>query len=519
MFTTFARRLTGWYVAAAVTMVVTVLVVVAVLALSVYVHGLQETIDTDAREAEAFALRSAMQRQPFVDAAVEIEKRLARPGIRMVAAGPFRRDGNRPSLRESGPVLMRPAAPTPPPRRQLDARVPNVSGPPIPPYVVVNGTVLQNRDPREIRSTGSRMGFALNAALGSHFQRVDLAGGNLSIIIDPDATQRFALWLLLGVTVLGALAGVLAWISGRYLTGQVLRPLIDVTHALQRFATRDFTPQAIAVAGKSDFDAIALAYNAAAAQVANAFAERSQAEAQMRQFVADAGHELRTPLTIVLGYMDLLRRRADAGDERSRRIFSAISIEGARMRTLIDNLVLLARMEGDDVRTPEPPFEICPLLEQIVDSRRLLEPSLRITLECAVDATVIGNEGEIQEAIANVVDNAIKYAPGTPIRIALEASGDGVAVSIADRGPGIRPEDREAIFDRFYRGTTRGEVEGSGLGLAIARRAAERAGGTLVLADTSPAGTTFALHLRTDRVRKREPRAAAAPATAGTPGE
>ena len=515
MFTTFARRLTGWYVAAAVTMVVTVLVVVAALALSTYVHGLQDTIDTDAREAEAFALRAAMQRQPFVDAAVEIEKRLARPGIRMVAAGPFVRDGNRPSSRESGPVLMRPTPATRPPvrpRPQLDARVPNVVGPPIPPYVVVNGVVFQNRDPREIRSTGSRFGFALNAALGSHFQRVDLAGGNLSIIIDPDATQRFALWLLLGVTVLGALAGVLAWISGRYLTGQVLRPLIDVTHALQRFATRDFTPQPIAVAGKSDFDAIAVAYNAAAAQVANAFAERSQAESQMRQFVADAGHELRTPLTIVLGYMDLLRRRADAGDERSRRIFSAISIEGARMRTLIDNLVLLARMEGDDVRPPEPPFDVCPLLEQIVDARRLLEPSLQIALECAIDATVIGNESEIQEAIANVVDNAIKYAPGTPIRITLEASEDGVVVSIADQGPGIRPEDREAIFDRFYRGATRGEVEGSGLGLAIARRAAERAGGTLILADTSPAGTTFVLHLRADRVRKREPSTAAASA-------
>ncbi len=118
--------------------------------------------------------------------------------------------------------------------------------------------------------------------------------------------MHVALWLLAGVLVVGALAGVLAWFLGRYITLQVLRPLVDVTHALQRFATRDFTPQPIAVAGKSEFDAIALAYNAAAAQVSSAFAERQQAESQMRQFVADAGHELRTPLTIVLGYIDLL---------------------------------------------------------------------------------------------------------------------------------------------------------------------------------------------------------------------
>jgi two-component system OmpR family sensor kinase len=299
--------------------------------------------------------------------------------------------------------------------------------------------------------------------------------------------------------------GVLAWLGGRYITRQVLRPLVEVTSALQRFAARDFRPQPVAVAGKSEFDAIALAYNAASSQVAAAFAERRLAETQMRQFVADAGHELRTPLTIVLGYIDLLRRRADAGDERSRRIFWAIGIEGARMRTLIDNLVLLARMEGEDVRPPEP-FDLCPLLEQIVDARRLLQPGLPIALDCAVDATVIGNLTEIHEAIANVVDNAIKYAPGSPIRIVADAADGGVEITVADQGPGIHPDDREAIFDRFYRGATRGEVEGSGLGLAIAKRAVERAGGTLVLTDSSPAGTTFALRLRADQVRKREAR-------------
>jgi two-component system OmpR family sensor kinase len=523
MFTPFARRLTAWYVAAGVSMVLAVSLAFAVVAMMVYVHGIQDTIDTDARDAQVFALRAAIQRQSFVNAAVEIEKRLAHPGIRLVAAGPFPQQG-RPASRPSttrAPQLMLPTLSTPGPSAApgttLDARLPAASGPPIPPYVVANGQVFTNRDPRELRSGGSRMGFAIDAALGVHFQRIDLVDGELRIIADSDATQRVALWLLGGALLLCTLAGVLAWIAGRFITGQVLQPLVEVTRALQRFATRDFTPQSIAVAGKSDFDAIALAYNAAASQVAAAFAERAQAESQMRQFVADAGHELRTPLTIVLGYIDLLRRKADAGDQRSRRIFSAISIEGARMRTLIDNLVLLARMEGDDVRPPEI-FELCPLLEQLVDARRLLEASLQIELDCAVDATVIGNESEVQEAIANVVDNAIKYAPGTPIRIATAATNDGVVVTVSDRGPGIHPDDREAIFDRFYRGATRGEVEGSGLGLAIAKRALERAGGMLVLAETSPAGTTFALHLRADRVRKREPRSQPA-ATAGTRGE
>ena len=225
----------------------------------------------------------------------------------------------------------------------------------------------------------------------------------------------------------------------------------------------------------------------------------------MRQFVADAGHELRTPLTIVLGYIDLLKRRAPE-DERSRRIFETIAIESSRMRTLIDNLVLLARLEGQD-RRPVEPFALTPLLEDdIVATRAALAPGgVRLTLDITVDANIIGDRGEIYEAIANVVDNAIKYAPGSPIEIFVGRAAGGVEITIRDHGPGIAAADRDLIFDRFYRGTLRVDVEGSGLGLPIARRAIERAGGTLALAETSESGTAFRLTLRADTVVARTP--------------
>jgi two-component system, OmpR family, sensor kinase len=474
MFTRFARRLTFWYVAAAVALVLVVATACAVLAMSFYAHIVGDGISDGARDAAAFAARAEIRKQSFESAAVELEQRDHRTGVRMYAT------------RRGAPESRTPPEETPIP------------------YTIVDGRV-ERKDVRTLRFAGPRLGLALATAFGARPQRIEFLDGDLQLAAAPEDFQRIALWLVACIVAVSTGAGVLAWFGGRFITRQVLRPLVEVTSALQRFAARDFRPQPITVAGKSEFDAIALAYNAAASQVAAAFAERQAAETQMRQFVADAGHELRTPLTIVLGYIDLLRRRADAGDERSRRIFASIAIEGARMRTLIDNLVLLARMEGADVRPPEP-FELCPLLEQIVDARKLLHPGLPIALDCRVDATVIGDLTEIHEAIANVVDNAIKYAPGSPIRIVADAADGGVEVTIADQGPGIHPDDRDSIFDRFYRGATRGDVEGSGLGLAIAKRAVERAGGSLRLADTSPAGTTFALRLRADQVTKAEAR-------------
>jgi len=316
---------------------------------------------------------------------------------------------------------------------------------------------------------------------------------------DSDNFARFALGLFGLVLLAAGVAGVLAWTAGRFITQSAIQPLIDVTRALQRFAARDFSPQSIDVAGNSEFDTLAHAYNAASTQVAAAFAEREAAESQMRQFVADAGHELRTPLTIVLGYIDVLRRRA-ADDERSRRIFETIAVESGRMRTLIDNLVLLTRLDSDEAR-PIEPFDLAELLTRdIVETRRALAPRVRFELDIAADASVIGDRTEIYEAIANVVDNAIKYAPDSPIAVRVRAAGTAIEIDVADAGPGIPPADRAAVFDRFYRGASRGEVEGSGLGLAIAKRVIERAGGTLTLLDTA-AGATFRFRLRADNIR------------------
>jgi two-component system OmpR family sensor kinase len=324
--------------------------------------------------------------------------------------------------------------------------------------------------------------------------------GMMGFTADPALFQTAAFGLLAAIVLAALVVGALAAVVGRYITRHAIRPLVDVTEALQRFAARDFRAQPIAVAGRSDFDVLADAYNAASAQVAAAFAERDAAESQMRLFVADAGHELRTPLTIVLGYIDLLRRRAGATDERSAFIFSSIAAEGRRMRTLIDNLVLLAKLEGDDTR-PIEPFAIGELIAEIIEVRHGLDPSVRFEVDARVDAAAIAERTEIHVALSNLIDNAIKYAPGSPIRLTIDSHQRAtVEISVADEGPGIDPEERATIFERFSRGTNRGEVEGSGLGLAIAKRAVERAGGTIALDPSVVRGTRFVLTLRAERL-------------------
>ena len=348
--------------------------------------------------------------------------------------------------------------------------------------------------------------FPFWSLLGARPHRVPFAGGEMIVVLDPARLESVALRLIAGVLIVTVLAGVMAWLVGRYITSQVLRPLIDVTRSLRRFAARDFTPEPIAVAGRSEFDELAQAYNGAAAQVDAAFTERAQAEARMRQFVADAGHELRTPLAIVLGFVDVLKRKVDPRESTANEAFSSIDAQGKRMRVLIDNLILLARMESPRER-PVEPFPLAGLIDEVVSARRVLAQNAHIELDLAVDATIVGDREELHEALANVLDNALKYAPGAPIAIAARAIDAGaVEVSIRDGGPGVPPEHVETVFERFFRAMPhRGEIEGSGLGLAIARRAAERAGGGLALLANGPHGATFAFRLRAHDIRVREP--------------
>jgi two-component system OmpR family sensor kinase len=470
-----------------VSSVAVLLTATGVLGLALFAHEVNASINMAQFNARAFSERAAQRNASFYEAAAEFESRYSHEGMRAFANIP-----RAPRLR---------AAPIGPPAPGgAVTTVARRTGPLPAETAVIDGAVRTGPGIGRLRFEGSRVGYAIATLFGVRGSLpTPFLNGVVTFGPDPELFQNIALAILGTVVLASIIVGALAYSIGRYITEQAIQPLVDVTQALQRFAARDFRPQSITTARKSDFDVLAHAYNAAAEQVSAAFAERDAAEAQMRQFVADAGHELRTPLTIVLGYIDLLRRRATAGDDRSKFIFSSIASEGRRMRTLVDNLVLLAKLEGEDTRLFEP-FDVGELVAEIAGVRQGLAPGVRFDIDDRATATAIADRGEVYEALANIIDNAIKYAPGSPIRIETTAPQAGtVEIAVADEGPGIPLADREAIFERFFRGASRGEVEGSGLGLAIAKRAIERAGGTLRL-DTSVArGTRFVIALRAER--------------------
>ena len=247
----------------------------------------------------------------FADAARDFELRNGHEGMHVFAVLP----PHPPSFpREVPPPapFSRGARPLPPPEGVRTILV-RSSGP-----AIVDGVVTQSRTMRD-QFQGHRFGFAVATLFGVRaVPPKPFMNGLIGFTADPALFQNIAIGLIVLVLLTALVVGGVAAIVGRYITEQAIRPLVDVTQALAALRGARFSRAADHAGGRSDFDVLADAYNAAAAQVAAAFAEREAAEAQMRQFVADAGHELRTPLTIVLGYIDLLRRRAGEGDERAR---------------------------------------------------------------------------------------------------------------------------------------------------------------------------------------------------------
>jgi two-component system OmpR family sensor kinase len=338
--------------------------------------------------------------------------------------------------------------------------------------------------------------LGLNGLLRIQPKSVDVPGGRIGIVPDPEPLTRAIDLFWLAMLPTGLFAVISAWLLGRYITVQALRPLVETTESLDRFGAGDFTPRSIMTVERNEIGSLVMAYNRAASQVARALDERKAAEDQMRQFIADAGHELRTPLTVIMGFIDVLRRRAQADPGTSTKIFDTMLEESRRMKALIDKLIVLARLENQPQRELET-VDLVELARSVVSSLQTLRPDTPIAFACGDrTALVRGNENELHDAVANIVENAVKYAPDSQVDVRVRGEGDLAVVEVSDSGPGIPLEEQTQVFDRFYRGRDRTDsAEGFGLGLAIAKRAVERAGGAISLWSVPGQGSRFSIKI------------------------
>ncbi len=286
------------------------------------------------------------------------------------------------------------------------------------------------------------------------------------------------------VLTISLAAILLSWFVGRLFAQQSLRPINEVSDSLRALADGDYTQRRFVMAGGDEIASLTAAFNDAVASVATAIDHRRHAEERMRQFAADASHELRTPLTVIAGYIDVLRRGAIEEPRIARQILATMSLEKEHMRGLIDRLMRLARLDSEAPPNVES-VDLAELLRNQCEAARRLDD--RRMIDYSVDGieTVQADRGELAEAVWNVIENALKYAPDAPIHLRATRNNGHSIIRVSDEGPGMSEAIRLHAFERFYRGDQRGEIAGTGLGLAIAKRAVERVGGDIAI-DSAP---------------------------------
>ena len=218
--------------------------------------------------------------------------------------------------------------------------------------------------------------------------------------------------------------------------------------------------------------------------------ERRAAAKEFQRFLGDAGHELRTPLTIVSGYVDILSKDL-AQSPQGARILEGLQAETSRMRALVEKMLLLARLESP-VSVPAL-VDVGNVAKEVVAQMQARFPERSVKIITSNRASIVIDQDDLYEALRNLVENALRYAPASPVEIAITPDSSNSSIAVVDHGAGIPTSEHDKIFDRFYRGSSsESDSEGSGLGLAIVARVAARWNGIIALTSV-PGNTMFKL--------------------------
>ncbi len=248
---------------------------------------------------------------------------------------------------------------------------------------------------------------------------------------------------------------------------------------------------------RTEVGRLGLALNAMLGQIERAFAERDVTEQKLRHFVSDASHELRTPLTSMRGYAELLQRNPDMTRDDVLLAVRRIEGETRRMGLLVDDLLLLARLDQGRP-LDRAPVDLTSMVNDAVSDARAADPGRAVIAHIEAPIVVTGDDLRLRQAVANLVRNALVHTPaGTPVEVGLQTQNGHVDIDVIDHGPGVPAAQRERIFERFHRADPLRSRDqgGSGLGLSIATAVVAAHGGNISVTDTPGGGATFRIEL------------------------
>ena len=365
-------------------------------------------------------------------------------------------------------------------------------------------TTLPVRRPTDVDDLDGGRRWRVLAAPGE-------AGGTLVVAVLLDGVDDTVSQLLL----INAAVGLLALAGSGLLAGWAvrtsLRPLADVEHTAQAIAAGDLSVRVPAADPRTEVGSLSASFNAMVDRFESAYSaqQRSEVEARasegrMRRFVADASHELRTPLTSIRGFAELFRQGAASEPDQLAQVLRRIEDEAARMGLLVEDLLLLARLDQARPLQQEP-VDLLSVAADVVHAAQAVHATTHAVLLRA-DAgggppVVDGDDARLHQVVTNLVGNAVAHTPsGTTVEVGVRRDAGQVVVEVRDDGPGLAPEVADRVFERFYRAdaarTRAGSVTaGSGLGLSIVAAIVAAHRGSVELVSSPGAGATFVVRL------------------------
>ncbi len=351
---------------------------------------------------------------------------------------------------------------------------------------------------------------------GERFRvRAALEGGDSNTLLitalslhDVDGTLHRLLMIELLVT-----AGVLLALAagGFYVVRLGLRPLREIETTAGAIAAGDLSRRVERADDRTEVGRLGLALNAMLAQIETAFRAREASERKLRRFVADASHELRTPLAAVRAYAELFGRGADRRPADLERAMSGITRESERMSLLVQDLLLLARLDEGRPLLHEP-VRLDEVVHEAVDAARIVEPDRPIDLDTE-EAVVLGDRDRLRQIVDNLLGNVRAHTPrGAAVHVGVGREDGDAVIEVQDTGPGLSETDAGRVFERFYRADkSRARASGGvGLGLSIVAAVAQAHGGSVAAVARDGAGATFRITLPCSPVAEnshRTPRA------------